>query len=268
MAGEEEKAAPDAAKRDEVVANGGGSAAGGGEAGKQEAAAKDAETDLSEDLFGDADKKSDEAKGDAVSTGEEAAGKPEDEIEGLGPDENVPEKPFEGKVGDYNLKLPAGLKADNPQVQEFVKTLKASEVKGEKAQAILDMFIENRRRAANEMVAMDKQFRERMNEQWIAEIQADPEVGGKNFRASSNYAQALIRKFLTKEEILQHSQKGGKIGFLQMLNEGNIKNIPIYFKFMSRVGKYISEAQPVTTDAAPSKGNKPLTVEDALFGDL
>lgn len=238
---------------------------GEGEGQKQETVENPADS-----LFSDADLGL-EAAPEGGEKGEEGEVPPAEaddpDLEGLKPDAEVPEKPFEGKVGEYTLKLPPGVKADSPGMVEFTNVLKGADIKPEKAQGLFDAYMQSQKASYEKLANMDKEFREDLNRQWVKEIQSDPEIGGKNFKAASNYAYKVMRQLLTKEEIMQTTHKDGKMGMMQLLNEGNIKNVPIFMKLMSRMGKALSEASPVTSKGSNRKEDA-TDLATALFGDL
>lgn len=189
------------------------------------------------------------------------------DLEKLKPDMDVPEKPFDGKIGDYTLKLPVGVKPDDPQLTQFTDVLKKSEVKGDKAQGLVDLFIENRKKAGEELINLDKKFRDQINESWITQNRTDPEIGGDKLSATANYVQKALRTIFTKEELLQTTETDGKMGFLEFMQKANIKNAPPLVKLLSRIGKKLSESTPVSSSVSVSK-RESKEKKDVLFGEI
>lgn len=211
--------------------------------------------------------KEEPAPGDAVDTSE-VKSEVKDEFSELAPDSTVPEEEYEGPVEEINLKLPPGLKPDNPELVDFVKMIKDSGTKPEHAQKFLDMYLGKQRQIMDTYIKADVKFREQQNKKWIDENLKDSEFGGKNYASSSNYVTAALRKFIPKNELMSTMDKDGKMGFLEMMQMGNLKNCPPLFRFIARVGKYVAEAQPVTTDASSDKKEKPFSHKEALFKEF
>lgn len=206
---------------------------------------------------------------DAIESEESAEPKVEeveDEFSKLKADGEAPEEEFNGNVEDVPLKLPPGLKPDNPELSEFVKMAKESGMKPESVQKFLDMHLTKQQNIIKQFTEADAKFRSEIDRKWIAENKSDPEFGGKNFNASNNYVQSFMRKFATKEELLWTMEKDGKIGLLQLYKDANIKNCPVLFRLLARAGKAMGEALPVTTDA-PTAREKEISLADAMFGE-
>ena len=250
-----------------------GNVTGTAEEAGQQAATEGTPKSQAEELFGDTIENTDastETPEKVESDKPQESGKEGDldpELEKLKPSKDVPQKPFEGEIGGYKLKLPEGVAGDNPEVVEFAGIMKECDVKGDKAQKLLDVFVENRKRTFEHLATKEQEFREKIDAQWIEENKKDPEFGGAQFEQTANYVQAAIRRFLTKEEILSTQAEHGKMGFLEFLTAANIRNAPPLVRFLARVGKRTGEATPITSGVAPRE-RRVQAKKDVLFGEI
>lgn len=207
-----------------------------------------------------------EGQADVIDAGSDVESV-KDEFNELAPDSEVPEEEYEGPVEGINLKLPAGMKPDNPELVGFMKMIKESGTKSEHAQKFLDMYIDKQKKIVTQFTEAEAKFRENINRKWIEENKADPEFGGNNYNRTTNYVQAALRRFVPKDELLWTTEKDGKMGVLEFFRVANLKNCPPLMRLLARVGKATGEAQPITSNVSV-KEEKELSYADALFGDI
>lgn len=139
------------------------------------------------------------------------------------------------------LKLPEGMPADQPAFVDFKNAAFDLGVEPEKAQKLIDTVAPKMKEALEGPYNLwaDTQVK------WVAEIKADPELGGAKFDANIANAAIALDKFGTPEE-------GRKLrAALAFTGAGNCPEI---FRWMTRVGAMFKEGGPVVAQAAPAKG--------------
>ena len=169
----------------------------------------------------------------------------------------------EGDHKPLELAFPEGFVRDEEMLGEFQAVAKEAGIKQEVAQKIADIYVAGQKKITDAFMTEHQKVRERIDKQWIAENHADPEFGGDNFEASNNELIKAIRHFVPPEEM--HT-RDGKLGFLDFFAQANLRNCPQLRRFFIRVGKYISEAGPVTSDA--SNASKDRSGADRMFPNL
>ena len=211
----------------------------------------------------------------AKQTAEPEASKDDDSLDGVLPEkqEQAAEqkdaadgdesKDGEQENGDKPLELafPDGFVRDEEMLGQFQAIAKEAGIKGEAAQKIADLYIAGQKRMADAFARESKSVIDRINKQWITENHADPEFGGENFEAANNYLTKAIRHFVPADEL--HT-KDGRLGFLELIEQANMRNCPQLRRFFVRVGQYLSESGPMASDA--SEASKPKRDADVIFG--
>ena len=203
-----------------------------------------------------------DAGDDAAAVKEPIAGEPEkaepekDAYDAARPAALPPPEPEAAEVDGIKLTLPAGLDKDNPEIKDFVKLAKDGGTKPETIQKFIDLYLDKQKKVVWQVAEADKKFRANLDARWIRENHNDPEFGGDNYEKSCNYVTAALRKFVPADELTATLAKDGRMGFLQFVKEANIKNHPILFKLLARVGKYASEASAATSDATAPPDDK------------
>ena len=159
------------------------------------------------------------------------------------------------------LAFPEGFVKDDAMLDEFQAIAKEAGMKKEAAQKIADLYVAGQKKMADAFANEHKRIIDRINKDWIAENHADPDFGGDKFEESNNYLTKAIRHFVPADEL--HT-KDGRLGFLELIEQANMRNCPQLRRFFVRVGQYLSESGPMASDA--SEASKPKRDADVIFG--
>lgn len=176
--------------------------------------------------------------------------------------------------GDYELSLPEGTEMDTELLGEAAPILKEVGLGNKKASQLVPLVekIQAKTIAAVQQQAVDSH--QAMVADWAKETLADPEVGGKNLKASQEHvARALDRfvgpKFLTDdkgEKIIDPETKQPKMHpFRQLLDDTGIGSNPHLFKAFAAIGAAIGEDNQLPRGAGGSQAEKSRA--ERLYGD-
>ncbi len=181
-----------------------------------------------------ADAKAGEA---APETKDASEAKPEGE-DGKKP-EKAEEKPA-FKVEDYKLKLPEGIDADSPLISAFVEGAAAEGISPEQAQKLAERVAPLIAQAGLKPYEAWKN----LQEQWQAEVQNDPDIGGAKLESTVAGIAKVIDRF--------GGPDGGVAARLALETTGAGNN-PALIRFLANISKAVNESTPVKAGNPPGK---------------
>lgn len=149
------------------------------------------------------------------------------------------------------LKLPEGVEADQPVYADFKKAAAQHGLPTEAAQALIDTVAPKLKEAVE---APYKAWGE-MQEKWIGEIKADPEIGGKNLEQNLGIVVKGIHALMGNTEAAQKVKEA-----LAFTGAGNNPEIVRAFY---RAGKLVSEGTPLSGKNAPAE--KPRDIGSIMY---
>lgn len=156
-----------------------------------------------------------------------------------------PEKPID--PASYEVTLPEGITRDDPLVTAFLEGAAGAKLDAKAVQAVLDTA------APKVIEAMAAPYRawETLNNEWMAAIKADPDVGGANLTPSVNRVAAFLDRH-GSPEVLQALKTTGAI------------NNPAVFKLMNKIATAYEEggATPAGNSAPQPTG---LTAAQRMY---
>lgn len=120
----------------------------------------------------------------------------EGEKKGAGEGEKDTPAPEPMKPEDYKLELPEGIAADDPLLTAFLEGAAKGGMDNESVQAVVSSLGP---KLAEQMAAPMKAWTS-LNEQWQAEVKADPVIGGANLPATIKTVTDAINLVSTPEE--------------------------------------------------------------------
>lgn len=178
----------------------------------------------------------------------------EDTLEGAGGDDTA-----EGAGGDEytpftvaDLTIPDGLDAENEHFTTFLDTMNNQELSGtERAQAILDLQQQAFAEAGEAARTADQQTWDTLQEEWVGQLRADPDIGGDNLDANLG----AIKEALT--------QVGATDATFEALDLTGAGNHPEIVKLFHNLTKHMREQSPVS--GQPPAGAK-RSAADRMFG--
>lgn len=164
----------------------------------------------------------------AVSTPESKATEPAKPV--------VPEK--------YDLKLPEGSQLDAKAIERISLQSKEKGLSNEQAQAV----IESESKAIATFVEGEKERVKARTDVWRSEVQADPELGGDGYKKNVELAKRVVQRF-------------GTDALMKTLDDTGLGNYPELVRFVSRIGKAMSEDQLIH----PSTGGSKKSAGDIFY---
>lgn len=145
----------------------------------------------------------------------------------------------------YDLKLPDGSLLDakaTEKVSSFAKEMKLTQTEAqavlERESALLASYVDNQ-----------KQHLAQQQKEWVESVKVDKELGGDNFNKNIEMAKRVVDRY-------------GTDSFKKALNDSGLGNHPELVRFVSRIGKAMSEDQLVLPGTSPA-GKKSL--EDIFY---
>lgn len=133
----------------------------------------------------------------------------------------APEQPKpEGAPEHYDFKVPDGVELDSVVRGSFEKVARELNLTQSNAQRLLDEVLPTMHKRAQEETRA-------VHDKWIADVKADPEIGGSQLEQSKQYIAAAKKAFATEG--------------LQKLLEGPLGDHPELARLFVRVGKLVSE---------------------------
>lgn len=155
------------------------------------------------------------------------------------PESKVPEK--------YDLKLPEGSLLEEGAIERISAFAKQKGLTNDQAQSLL----EEQNSAVSGYQGRIMEAHNKQVDAWAKEVEADPEVGGENYKKNVELASRVVKRFGDEELVKQ-------------LNKTGYGNYPGLVKLMTRIGKAMSEDQLVT--GTPPTKKAPVAVEDKFYG--
>ncbi len=155
-------------------------------------------------------------------------------IDGKGAPPPVPDanKGTEGSArvvpDKYDLKLPDGSLLNAKATEEIASFAKEKKLTQEEAQAIL----ERESALLASYVDSQKQQLAQQQKEWVESIKTDKELGGDGFNKNIEMAKRVVDRY-------------GTDSFKKALNDSGLGNHPELVRFVSRIGKIMSEDQLV-----------------------
>jgi hypothetical protein len=160
----------------------------------------------------------------------------ETEQPGADKKEGEPSAP-EIKPEDYKLELPDGIAADDPLLTAFLEGAAKGGMDNDSVQAVVKTLGP---KLAEQMQAPMKAWID-LNEKWVAEVKADPVIGGDKLTSTQETVWQAMSLVSTPEETLAARQALGLTG---------AGNNPAIIKLLFNMAKRLVEPGPV-------KGNAP-----------
>lgn len=160
-------------------------------------------------------------------------------------------------VSAYDFALPEGFEVDDEVMGEFKGALAEMGASKEAGEKLLGMA---EKLQAKMQVRMQEKFGEQIATvyaQQLEECQKHPVYGGEHYEKSRGYIAQAITRFAGERD-----EKGVPL-FVKDMKTCGMANNPSLFGFLASVGKYISEADPLVSDAAAPAAVK--SVEERLF---
>lgn len=165
--------------------------------------------------------------------------------EGAGEGEKTP-APEPMKPEDYTLELPEGIAADDPLLTAFLEGAAKGGMDNESVQAVVASLGP---KLAEQMQAPIKAWTS-LNEQWQAEVKADPVIGGANLPATIQTVTDAINLVSTPDEARSVREA------LTMTGAGNH---PAVVRLMHRLASRLTEQRPVQ-GKSPAEVKSPAAV--------
>lgn len=183
--------------------------------------------------------------------------------------EAEPAKPAEVKVDEAkpadakaplfpDLKLPEGVKADDPTIGQFKQDFADAGLSSEQVQKLVDKYGGKLMLVAEVQKAFDAQAQlwKDTQQQWVDKVKADPEVGGANLQTNLAGIGKLIDRFGGKESVELRKAFG-------LTGAGNHPEI---VRFFTRIAKATNLEGSTVTGGKPA----PTTFKSAastLYGN-
>jgi len=167
-------------------------------------------------------------------------------LTGTVPDTTTPEAPApEPEAPVYGeFKLPDGATVDGASLEQATTLFKEAGLPQEQAQKFIDLAVSREQAAAQkgQQAFVDLQNR------WVSEIKADPDIGGERLTTSLASASRAIDRL-------------GVPGLREALNLTGAGNHPAIVKAFVRLGQMVSEDRFLPgKDAAPAAPRSPAEV--------
>ncbi len=151
------------------------------------------------------------------------------------------------KAIEYDLKLSEHSPLTDSDTERILAEAKAEGLSKEAAQAL----IAREEKAIDDYEDKRNEHVEKIRAGWLGEVEADPEIGGANFKESVELSQRVLKNF-------------GSEKLLKVLEETGFGNHPEIVRVFSTIGKNIADDKFV-------KGNSqlpaPQSTKDVLYGE-
>lgn len=188
------------------------------------------------------------AKADAATSKDDKADDSSGDDKDKKPDDKADDddKSAEGAPeGDYEFTMPEGMQLDKQVADAYSPVFKELNLSNDKAQKLVDTYVQAQTDAQKAQVEAWQQ----MQVNWVSEAKADKEIGGGNWDATVDKANAVIRTF-------------GNDGLVEALSTFALGNHPEMIRFCARIGDAVGE------DAltAPAAAAAAISVEERLYG--
>lgn len=179
---------------------------------------------------------------DAEVKTEEAPAKAED-------DKAAEAKPAEeSKPDEIKLELPENALLSKEAVDSVVSFAKEHKLPQDVASKILNRENE----AVEGYVKAQVEAHEKQVNEWVKEVQTDPELGGEKFKESAELSKRVVERF-------------GSPKLVKELNETGYGNHPELVRLLSKIGRKMGNDTLVNPSAAPA--SKARSLEDTFYGN-
>jgi hypothetical protein len=160
------------------------------------------------------------------------------------PEPPLSRPPLDQQSAYETFKLPAGVAVDADSLAAATELFRSSALNQEQAQKFIDLAVSREQAAAQKGV---QAFVDLQNK-WVSEIKADPDIGGDRLTASLASAGRAIDRL-------------GVPGLREALNLTGAGNHPAVVKAFVRLGQMVSEDRFLPgKDAAPAAPKSPAEV--------
>lgn len=143
----------------------------------------------------------------------------------------------------YTFDLPEGMSLDKGLLEAVEPALREANLTNAQANTVAKAY-------AATVKAQEESYLTEVNG-WATQVQADPELGGKNFADTAESARQVMAKF-------------GTPALKDLLNSTGYGNHPELVRFVSRIGKSLMTDKVVDPDGS---GAAPRTLEDRMYGN-
>ena len=155
-------------------------------------------------------------------------------------DATPPEAPAPIKYEAF--KLPEGVKLDDKKLAEFSDLIGAAQLPQEKAQQLVDMYVAEMPRLAEELRKEQRKHWDTLNDTWKTETRSDPEIGGNQLETNLSMAKAVIETYLLPGEVGE---------YLAHLNNNGMGNFKLHVKLLRNIGKALNVFEDGIVPASP-----------------
>lgn len=169
-------------------------------------------------------------------------------------------KPGEAAPVDYKFKLPEGMTLADKELGKFKEILGKHHASQEQAQDLMDLYTSESSALVSRLESAQRDTWVKLNESWIAEIRADPEIGGNRIDTVLQATRNLVEQY--------GGNASEKKALRDMLGMTGAGNHPTLVRFLYRIAKAQGEGSPVpapTPQASPDKTN--LTRAQRRYGN-
>lgn len=181
--------------------------------------------------------------------GEEEAGEEEAEDEASETDEEKSEDEKSAKVPEkYDFETDDDSPLSDAALDKIAQYAKEQGLSQEAAQKLVDIQEDNMKQLKEAQVEELKTAAEG----WKSAAEADKEIGGDEFGKNCELAKRVVDRFGTED-------------FKQTLNETGLGNHPELLRFVSRIGREVSEDTLVLPGSQNTKAER--TYEDLFYGE-
>jgi hypothetical protein len=150
---------------------------------------------------------------------------------------------------DYtDFKLPEGMRADDTALAAATDLFKEARLPQEQAQKFIDLALSREQAAQQKGVQAFVDLQNR----WVSEVKADPDIGGERLEASLASAARAIERL-------------GVPGLREALNLTGAGNHPAVVKAFVRLGEMVSEDR--FRPARDTTPEPPRTAADRIYGE-
>ena len=126
----------------------------------------------------------------------------------------------------YDFSPPEGIEIDTEAKGQFQELAKENGLSEEVAQKFWDLGMQTLQN--NDPQKFMEQARDHNRTQWYNEVKNDPDLGGENFEQTQQLAKRAVKEF-------------GDENFLKLLEDSGLANHPEVVRYLTRVGKEVSE---------------------------
>lgn len=153
----------------------------------------------------------------------------------------------------YQFELPEGFQVDDEGMNTFKTWLAGKNIAPEAAGELMTLY---QKQMESFQAKVNEQYLENMrrihNEGYQA-IMDNPELGGENFQRSRMRVARALAKFANEKG------EGGDNAFAEEMKKCGMSNNPHLFQFLARVGDWVSEAEPLASDATSPRTDVPIS---------